>query len=178
MNQALILIDIQNIYFTPGKYQLFNPEIAADNAHKVLHHFRQNKLPIIHVKHMFESNLENNEYLCNFYKSVQPINDETIIEKEHPSAFFKTMLKKVLDRFEIDTIVIAGMMSHMCIDTTVRAAYDLNYQVTVLDNACTTYDLNYNEEIIPANLVHKVFMSALNDTFANVINVEEFISNN
>jgi nicotinamidase-related amidase len=187
MKQALILIDIQNIYFTPGKYQLFKPEIAAENTRKVLQYFRQNSLPIIHVKHLFggkgyveskdKDYLESQEYLCNFYKTVEPINAEIIIEKKYPNSFLKTVLKEELDRLQIDTLIIAGMMSHMCIDTTVRAAKGFDYQITVIDDACTTYDLKYNEENIPANIVHKVFMAALNGSFANVENTEQFLSN-
>lgn len=177
MKQALVLIDIQNIYFTPGNYLLLKPEIAADNTSKVLHYFRHHNLPIFHVKHLFEPKdyIMSKDYLTDFYKSVVPIDNEIVIEKEYPNAFLKTILKKELDRLEIDTLIIAGMMSHMCIDTTVRAAKDYNYQVTVLDNACTTYDLSYNGEKIPADIVHKIFMSALNGAFAKVVTVDQFL---
>jgi nicotinamidase-related amidase len=66
------------------------------------------------------------------------------------------------------------MMSHMCVDTTVRACQDFGFKVILLDDACATPDLNYNGEVIPAEIVHKTYMASLNDVFAKVIKTGEF----
>jgi len=57
----------------------------------------------------------------------------------------------------------------MCIDTTVRAGFDLGYNIDLVANACATKDLAYNGEVIKADLVHKSFLSALNGTFCEMI---------
>ena len=69
------------------------------------------------------------------------------------------------------------MMTHMCIDTTVRAASDLEFGCTVIEDACTTKDLVFNDETIQAKHVHSAFMSALNNMFANVTETTKFLSN-
>lgn len=57
----------------------------------------------------------------------------------------------------------------MCVDTTVRAAMDYGYEVDLVADACTTMDLDLFGEVIPAQVVQKVFLASLQGTFANVI---------
>lgn len=178
MKRALILIDIQNIYFTEGGYRLNNPEIAAEKAGKLLLYFRQKKLPIIHVKHLFDNTgyQETVDYLRDFHPCVTPVSEEIVIEKHHPSSFLGTELQVVLKSQGIQELVIAGMMSHMCIDTTVRAAQDYGYQVTLIEDACTTKSLLYHDEILEADLIHKVIMASLQPVFAKVIATDTFVT--
>ncbi|WP_276324767.1 isochorismatase family protein [Clostridium butyricum] len=61
------------------------------------------------------------DYL-DFNEFVKPKKKEIIVSKNYPRAFLKTDLKKRLDKLKVDKLVIVGMMTHMCIDTTVRAA--------------------------------------------------------
>ena len=177
MNSALILIDIQNIYFTEGGYKLSNPEKAAANANTLLQRFRQKKLPVIHVKHLFDGNgyEEAVDYLRDFHPSVPPLSDEPVVEKHYPSSFLGTKLQEILQPRGIKELVIAGMMSHMCIDTTVRAAQDYGYKVTVVEDACATKPLQYKDEILAAETVHKVIMASLQPVFAKVITTDALI---
>jgi nicotinamidase-related amidase len=80
-----------------------------------------------------------------------------------------------LQQQQIDHLVVAGMMSDMCIDATVRAAKDLGYQVTVAANACTTKNLAFEGQKIPAQDVHRSFMAALNYYYAEIKNSDELI---
>jgi nicotinamidase-related amidase len=177
MNTVLILIDIQNIYFTEGKYKLRGPENAAQNAAKLLRYFRDKMLPVIHIKHLFDGAgyLEELEYLRAFHSLVTPETDEIIIEKQYPSAFLGTELDKRLKSLGIQRLVIAGMMTHMCIDTTIRASQDYGYEVIVIDDACATKDLSYHKDIIPAEIVHNTYMASINGVFAKVIDTDEFL---
>lgn len=176
MKDALILIDIQNIYFEEGKYKLFEPEKAAFVASKILNKFRMEDKPIIHVKHNFNvDGKSNGEYLLDINKAVTPKANEIIISKNRPSAFYKTELKTKLDELKIDSLVVVGMMSHMCIDTNVREVQNYNYKVTLIHDACTTKDLEWNGKTIPASTVHASIMASLSGMFADVISSEEFL---
>lgn len=73
-------------------------------------------------------------------------------------------------------LVVCGAMSHMCIDTTVRAAKELGFTSTLIADACATRDLKLKDEILPAYVVHSVFMAALDGMFANVMTTNEYIS--
>lgn len=177
MNKALVLVDIQNIYFTEGLYKLYKPEEAANNAYKVLKEFRKHNLPVIHVKHFFDTNgyKEDEKHLRDFYPVVYPKSNEIIVEKNYPDSFLKTNLKEVLDKNKIDELVIAGMMSHMCIDTTVRSAKSYGYNIKVIEDGCTTLDLKYKNEVIKADVVTKTILASLQGVFADIISSDYLI---
>lgn len=179
MKTALIIIDIQNDYFPGGKFELFNSKQAAQNAKLVLDYFRKEKLSVVHIQHVNE--MKNASFFVKgtegveIYKEVAPLNGEAVFTKPAPNSFFMTGLDEYLKREGIKHLVVCGMMSHMCIDTTVRAAKDLGYTITLLHDACTTRDLTWDNKIISAKTVHETFMAAINGTFANVISVDKFL---
>lgn len=164
--KALLLIDIQKIYFSKGPYLLDHPIEAATKAQTLLTYFRQHNLPIIHIKHAFKIQVF-------IHPLVEPQSNEIVINKTKPSSFLDTELLETLKELQITELVIAGMMSHMCIDTTVRACQNYGFKVTVIEDACTTKDLTFKGETIPAQVVHKTFMASLDSMFANVISLED-----
>lgn len=174
MSKALLLIDIQNIYFTEGPYLLNHPKETAAIASALLDDFRNAGLPVIHVKHEFHtaSYEENEDFLNAIYESVAPKGNEKIVHKTRPNSFYKTDLDAYLEEKGIDELVVCGMMSHMCIDTTVRACQDRNIKVTVIENACTTKSLTIQGNAIPAEIVHQSFMAGLDRMFADVVTYE------
>ena len=167
--EALLLIDIQDIYFTPGPMLLHKPRCAAKNAARTLEKFRSEGKTVIHVRHNFK-------VLSGIHSLVKPIEGEKIIHKEYPSSFLGTELREYLQENEITDLVVAGMMSHMCVDTTVRACQDYGYNVTLIDDACTTMSLKHDGKKIDAETVHAVYMASLADEFANVIKTEKYLS--
>ena len=176
--KALLLIDIQNDYFPDGRFELTGALEALSNTKVILEKFRQEKLPIIHVQHI---NIRENATFfipetkgANIHPDLTPLEGEELIIKHFPNSFFQTALLQHLQEQQITELVVVGMMSHMCVDTTVRAAKDYGLVVTLLSDACATRDLNHDGEIIPAQWVQKSFMAALNGTFANVIKTEEY----
>jgi len=177
METALLLIDIQNDYFTGGRNPLVNAEQAADQAARALACFRDKKLPIFHVQHI---SLQDGATFflpdtdgCKIYQDVLPEQGESVIVKHTPDGFFQTDLHERLTALRIEQLYVCGMMSHMCIDTSVRAAKRLGYSVCVLEDTCATKDLGWNDETIPADIVHKTFMAALRGTFATVIKTSQ-----
>lgn len=179
MKPGLILIDIQNDYFKGGKYELVNAEQAAEQAHKILDFFREKQLPIYHVRHInlkpdaafFVPDTEGSE----FYKEVSPLPGEDIIIKHKPDSFIDTNLKEELNKKQVDTLVICGMMTHMCIDTTIRSAGNHGFSVTLIEDACATRELKWGEITVSAEQVQCAYLAALNGRFAKVQNAKEWI---
>ncbi|ASV67042.1 cysteine hydrolase family protein [Cytobacillus kochii] len=180
MSTALIIVDIQNDYFPNGKMELSNPVKAASNAAKVLKWFRQNnKDNIFHVQHI-ASNPGLGFFLPNtegvqLNETVLPLEHESIIIKHAPNSFFKTELERKLREKRVTKLVIVGMMTHMCIDATVRGAVELGFETTLIEDACATRGLSYQDKAVPAEQVHFAFVSALNGMYANVISTEDFL---
>jgi len=180
MSTALIVIDIQNDYFPNGKMELVNPDKAAANAAKVIEWFRQNnKDNIFHVQHIasdpalgfFLPDTEGSE----IHETVLPLEHENMITKHFPNSFLKTDLESKLREKGITKVIVVGMMTHLCIDATVRAAVDLGYETTLIEDACATMELSYQDKVVPAEQVHYAFVSALNGMYANVISSGDFL---
>lgn len=170
MNQALVLIDIQNDYFPGGRMTLDGADAAAGNAARLLEHFRAGGLPLFHIQHV--STRPNATFFLpgtegiEFHPTVAPRAGEPVIQKNFPNAFRATKLDTELRARGITELVIAGMMTHMCIDTSVRAAFDLGFKVDLAFDACATRSLRFGDAEHPAAQVHGSFIAALNGTFA------------
>jgi nicotinamidase-related amidase len=181
MKKALILIDIQNDYFPGGRFELNQPDAAAQNAQRVLAYFRKKGLPIFHVQHI-NMNPGAPFFIAdtagvNIHTLVLPFPGERVVVKNTPDSFFNTDLLPLLNELGIEQLVICGMMSHMCVDTTVRSAKRLGFAIELLSDACTTRDLLWENAPIPAELVHAAFMAALQNTFADVKDTMTFLGN-
>ncbi|NCB50885.1 MAG: cysteine hydrolase [Clostridia bacterium] len=180
MKTGLILVDIQNDYFKGGRNELVNPEPAATQAKKILTFFRRQGWPIYHVRHISEN--PGAEFFipdtagADFYGETRPLNGEEIIIKHKPDSFLGTSLKEKLEGNFIDELVVCGMMTHMCIDTTVRAAGSHGYSVTLIEDACATKDLKWGDAVVSAGQVQNAYMAALNGSFANVIKADAWIN--
>lgn len=172
MSEALVLVDIQNEYFKGGKMELHRPEQAAENAARALGYFRAAGLPVFHVRHVNDrpgaSTFLPGSPSADIHASVAPIKGEPVVVKRKPSSFLGTGLAEELRRLGIGHIVVCGMMSHMCIDTTVRSAQEHGFTATVLEDACTTMNLAWQGAALPAETVHSVIMASLNGMFARV----------
>lgn len=180
MSTALILVDIQNDYFPNGKMELSNPEKAAANAAKVLDWFRKNNNDhIFHIQHIaadpglgfFLPDTEGVE----INEAVLPLEHEALIKKHFPNSFLQTELESKLREKGVTKVVVVGMMTHMCIDATVRAAVDLGFETTLIEDACATRELSYQGKVVPAEQVHYAFVGALNGMYATVLSTEDFL---
>lgn len=180
MKTALLIIDIQNDYFENGKMTLVNPDSAAHNARLVLDKFRAEKLPVIHIQHLatrptatfFQPVTKGAE----INEAVRPLNEEKLVIKHFPNSFKDTDLLKDLTDNNITDLVICGMMTHMCVDATVRAAKDLGFNITLIGDACATKDLEINGQTVKASEVQKSFLAAINSYYASVITTKKFLS--
>jgi len=104
---------------------------------------------------------------------ARPLADETVIRKSSPNSFRNTGLLQSLKDADVGRLVICGMMTHMCIDSTTRAASEQGFDCIVAQDACATKNLTFNNVTVPAEQVHKSFLAALNGTFATVMLTEQ-----
>jgi nicotinamidase-related amidase len=181
MNQALLLIDIQNDYFPGGAMELVGSLEAGARAGKLLQVFREQALPVIHIQHIstrpgaafFLPQTKGVEIHC----SVAPSENEILIQKTFPNSFRETPLLDTLRERHITQLVIGGMMTHMCIDSTTRAAADLGFECFLAGDACASKSLSFDGVTIPAESVQAAFLASLNGLFAKVQSVDELCSN-
>lgn len=175
MKRGLIIVDIQNDYFPGGKMALVGMETAAKNARHALELFRAKNLPIFHIQHVSDRAgatffLPETDGV-KIHESVIPQGQESIIQKHFPNSFRNTSLKEQLQRFNVEEVIICGAMTHMCIDSTVRAAFDLDFRCLVVSDACASKSMEFDGAAIEALHVHAAFMAALSSPFAQVIDI-------
>lgn len=178
--RAVVVVDIQNDYFPGGKYELSGMEDAAANAARVIAAARERGDRVIHVQHIFPSAdapfFTPDSEGARINPAVAPREGEPLVVKNHPNPFLKTDLKQVLDREGIEDVVIVGAMSHMCIDATARAASDLGYRTTVVQDACATRDLEHGGVTVPAASVHAAMMAALGFAYATIADTDSVVA--
>jgi nicotinamidase-related amidase len=174
---ALLIIDIQNDYFPGGARELGGADAAGAKASHALAFFREKKMPVIHVRHL--STRPGATFFlpgtkgAEIHSCVLPRGEEAIVEKNFPNSFRGTALEKRLEELKVKNLTVAGMMTHMCVDATVRHAADAGYKVTLLADACATRAQSYGGESVPARQVHAAFLAALNGFYAKVIRADE-----
>jgi len=169
---ALLLIDIQNDYFPGGLWEVPDMETASANAARVLAQARAMGQPVLHIRHEFPTNeapfFRPGSHGAEIHPSVAPLPDELVICKQRPNSFVGTDLQAQLDARGIKSLVIVGAMSQMCIDSTARAAVDLGYAVTILEDACAAKPQSFNGMNLSAQTVHAAIMAPLAGSFAKV----------
>jgi nicotinamidase-related amidase len=179
MKTALLIIDIQNDYFPGGRYPLVKPLEAAQRAYMILQCFREQGGYHVHIQHVSHEPdatfFISGDRGTDIHDSVAHFEGEPIVYKHEPNAFLNTNLLELLRSWEIERVIISGMMTHMCVDATSRAASDLGFQVIIAEDACATRDLKYGDTIIPADMVHKAFLAALK-SYGKVMKSEEIIA--
>ena len=179
MTKALLVIDIQKDYFPGGKMELVGALEAANKAARVQRHFRQLGLPVIYVQHIALSPTATfflpDTYGAEIHQDVAPINNEQVVVKHFPNSFRETRLAQLLTELAVRELTVVGMMTHMCVDTTVRAANDAGYQVTLVGDACATKNLEFDGSEVSAADVQVAYLAAIDGSFATVVSTSQLV---
>ena len=180
MKTALLLIDIQKDYLPGGRMELVNPLEAAGNAYELLQCFREHHQSHVHIQHVALSS-----YCYILYFRHRWYRHSRFRGAFCWRAAGHQALSQLLPRDEIcstcskagvsNAVIITGMMTHMCVDATARAAVDFGFQVIVAEDACATRDLKYGDTVIPAEHVHKAFLAALK-SYGEVMTTDQVIA--
>lgn len=178
---ALILIDIQkgfdDIQYWGGHRN--NPD-AENKAGKLLEYWRQNNLPIFHIKHCSTnpaSRLTEGNPGNEFKDIVKPNHGEPTIKKSVNSAFIDTDLKQQLDNAQIKKLVIVGLTTDHCVSTTTRMAGNFGYDTFIVSDATATFDkVGAEGQKYSAEVIHETALASLHNEFATVIKTQELLS--
>ena len=154
---------------------------AGSSAARILAAFRREQWPVYHVQHI--SQQPGATFFlpastgAEIHEAVRPLAGEPIIIKHYPNSFRDTDLLERFKADDIGSLLICGMMSHMCVDATVRAAFDLGFTCILAHDACATKELTFNGVTVPVAHVHSSYMAALGTVCAQVKSVDEILEN-
>jgi nicotinamidase-related amidase len=176
---ALIIIDVQKSFDHPSWGRRNNPD-AETNIVKVLEKWRSTSRPVFHIQHVSRTNEQSLFHLSKethkFKEIIQPLEGEPIIQKTVNSSFIGTDLEDRLRAQEIDSVVIVGLTTNHCVETTTRMAGNLGFKALLVSDATATFDrVGPDGKTYLAEDIHQMTMVNLNEEFATVVNTKELI---
>lgn len=168
---TLVVIDAQNEYVS-GPIALPGVGPALGAIAGLLAEARAAGAPIVHIVHRAPAGIfvEGTEG-AEIAPQASPKDGEPVFRKELPNGFTNPELKPTLETFGRKNLILAGFMTHMCVDSTARAAVDLGYGVTIVENATASRPLPgaVGKPARSAQEVHDGALSNLADLFAVVV---------
>jgi nicotinamidase-related amidase len=177
-NDPLIVIDVQKAFFDPAWGNRNNPD-AEENIEKLIQHWRKKERPIIFVQHV-SRNKDSHFYFekegKDFMDFIQLMEGETVITKSVNSAFIGTDLHKILTELESQQVVICGLTTNHCVETTTRMAGNYGFNPILVSDAAATFDrTGTNGETYSAETIHSMTLANLNEEFAKIADTEAMV---
>ncbi|MGG0262882.1 cysteine hydrolase family protein [Bacillus mycoides] len=169
MKKALLVIDVQAGMYTAG-IPVHNGEKFLETLQELIGECRSNGISVIYVQHNGPKDhpLEKGTDGWKVHAAIAPREGELVVEKTTPDSFHKTNLNEALQGKGIEHVIISGMQTEYCVDTTTRRAFSEGYKVTLVSDAHSTFDTDVlrAEDIVKHHNV--VFGS-----FADVITLKD-----
>lgn len=168
-NTALLVVDVQNGLMDEGPYQ---GEQVLRNIEALISVCRENEVEVVYVRHDGGkgSELEPGTRGFEICAQISPQGREKIFTKTYNSAFLKTGLKDYLTKKGIRDIVLVGMQTEYCIDSTCKTAFELGFRVMIPEGTFTTFD---NGPLSGAELCEFYSSRIWNRRFATVISLQD-----
>ncbi|WP_370872466.1 cysteine hydrolase family protein [Paenibacillus zeirhizosphaerae] len=141
MKTALVIIDVQKAMFQP-QYDLYRGEEVLDTIDGLILKAREAGTPVIYIQHTEQGDPEfsMDKPTWEIHDKIKPLPTDIVIQKSTCDSFYKTGLQEALLERGIEKLVIAGMQTEFCVDTTVRSAFGKGYKVILVENAHSTFD--------------------------------------
>lgn len=162
---ALIITDMQNYFFSKDSHAYIpSADSIIGNVNRLIKTFHNNKLPVILTKHIDKTS-ENNQMELWWRNSIKSNTDEAnliesitkdncyIMEKSQYDSFWETELDNVLKRDNIKNVIIGGVMTHLCVETTLRSAFVKGYSTSLAISATASYNRRFHLNSV-INLSH------------------------
>jgi nicotinamidase-related amidase len=146
-DSAVIIIDVQNDMFNSVNPVYRSEELLA-TLNRLLAKARAAYIPVLYVQHNEKEGypLQSNTCGWQIQQAIAPQEGELIIQKRYPDSFQETTLQDELQSRGIKKLIVAGLQTDYCIDTTCRRAFSLGYEVILVKDGHSTWD----DAVMPA----------------------------
>ena len=160
MKTAFIIIDVQNILVETG----IETEKLLEKIAYLQDQARSKNIEIIYVQHIESPEAQTSkDWQLSAFLNRKP--DEKIFQKKYNSIFKETGLKEYLDQQGIEQLVLCGMQTEYCVDTSVKVAFEYGYKLVIPEGAVTTFD----GDDIPAETLNEFYENIWEERFADVL---------
>ena len=178
MKRALLIIDVQNEYFS-GLLPVTYPGNSIDNIINVIDHANAIDIPVIVIQHTNlapdAKTFRRNSFEWALHQEIKSRHFNFLIEKNLPGSFTGTDLEQIIRNQNIDTITIAGYMTHLCCDTTARQAIHLGFSVEFLSDATGTISLSNYAGRVDARQLHETILIVQAARFSKVLTAKDWV---
>ncbi len=178
MKRALLIIDVQNEYFT-GKLPVTHPADSFKNILKAID-AAANSIQTICIQHTVSEPdaklFAKNSQAWELHPEITRRKFNLLLEKQFPGSFAGTILEKYLLEHAIDTVTICGYMTQMCCDTTARQAFHLGFKVEFLADATGTLDFANSAGRVTAEELHRAILVTQAMRFSQVLNTQDWVN--
>lgn len=147
---ALVIIDVQEAMYSYPDMKLHEEEEVTGRIVSLLHKARAAGVPVVYIQHTEDQEYTKGTPTWQISHHVTPLEGELIVEKPTWDAFHRTNLHEKLQELGITNLVICGMQSEFCLDTTIRRAFSMGYSSVLVEDAHTTFD---NESLSGGEIV-------------------------
>lgn len=145
MKKALLVIDLQNDYFTGGKFPLWNTENTLQNVVKAIEKANNEGIPVVHIQHIADPKAgiapffnEGTEGAAIHSEVLKAAPNAKVVIKHYADAFYETKLEEELSKLGVEELLVCGMMTQNCVTHTAISKAAEKYKVKILPNCCTT----------------------------------------
>lgn len=177
MKRALLVIDVQNEYFT-GKLPVSHPSGSFNNILRIMDAAMEDKIATAVIQNSAVSPespvFRKGSYEWELYPEIAKRHRDILIEKNFPDSFTGTVLDKWLKDNNADTVTIIGYMTQNCCDTTARRAFHLGYGIEFLSNATGTLSITNGAGSVTAEELHRAIL-VTQVRFGKVIGTDEWL---
>jgi nicotinamidase-related amidase len=166
----LLIVDVQNAIADQKPYMFTR---VLSNIRALLEKFRELNLPLIFIQHDdgAGSDLEVNTRGWEIVQEIVPLPGERIIPKRFNSAFRETPLEKELKEMQISKLIIVGLQTEYCMDTTIRVAFEKGFEVIIPEATNTTVDGKF----LSAKQIYEHHNHLFHNRFGKVVKMEEVL---
>lgn len=172
---AVLLIDFQNEYYS-GRVPIPDGLPALRNANRLAALADAHGMPVFHIQHVngpAAPVFAEGGVMAGIHPELAVRPHHVVVRKDRVSSFAGTDLHAQLQARGIRTLIIAGLMTHMCVSTAARDARQFGaqkYDVLVVADASASRDIeSWNGGVTSASDLHNVTLTALSDNFAQVL---------
>jgi nicotinamidase-related amidase len=139
--KALIVIDVQQGLFGPEPKPAFSSQVIA-RINTLAQRARHQGAPVVFVQHeaTVGEHFRHASEAWQLDANLNTVETDQFVRKTTPDSFLRTDLESVLRLAGVSQIVVCGYATEFCIDTTIRRAAGLGYDVTLVSDAHTTHD--------------------------------------
>ncbi|WP_374702552.1 cysteine hydrolase family protein [Bacillus sp. M6-12] len=178
-NVPLIIIDVQKFFLNP-KWGKRNNTNAEKNMLMLLSKWREGKRPVIFIQHISntppETWSDHERESRAFKEGFEPLPHEPVFQKTVNSAFIGTELEKCLREMNVPQVVIVGLTTNHCVETTTRMAGNLGFSPYLVSDATATHDrVGPDGRLYLAQDIHDMTMVNLHEEFASIINTSDLL---